>query len=94
MIIDDLNIGRSGWYPPETLPELVVHANAMLSTAPTLECFEPVPRRYPQILEPTRNLQLSDLASRNRLNARESLDVTPVRERRRFGVTERNNHGS
>jgi hypothetical protein len=57
-----------------------------------LERFESIARRYPQIVEPARDLKLAKLASREGLDAHEPLDAPAAGEGFRVSVPERDDH--
>lgn len=63
MIIDNFYIFRTCIRPAKANSPLIVNPNAVLTRAITLKRFETIAGQYPQIVESTRNLQLSELAS-------------------------------
>ena len=92
MIINDLDIFGAAGRPAEAHPELVVYPDAVLPGAVTLESFEPIPRRHPQVFQSACDLQLSKLAPSHCFDALEPLDSSAVRKGLRFGTLERNDH--
>jgi hypothetical protein len=74
VIIHNLNIFRACVRPTETKAELIVYANAVLPYTITLQEFQSIARRYAQIAQPSRNLQLPQFAPRYRGNVVESSD--------------------
>jgi hypothetical protein len=89
MIVHDLDIRCARWRPTEADPELIVHSDAMLPFAVTLECLESIPRWNAKILKPPRDLQLSQLTPGHGLNLLESPDPLTTRERLRVCAPER-----
>jgi hypothetical protein len=65
MVVHDLNVLSTYSRPAEANPELIVNTDAILPGAIALERFEPIARRHPEILEPSCDLQLPKLASRD-----------------------------
>jgi hypothetical protein len=57
VIVHELHVGRTGRRPPEHQPELVVHADRMLSRPITRKGLQPVARRNVEILQNGRRLQ-------------------------------------
>jgi hypothetical protein len=74
MIVNDLNIFSACVRPPEAHAELIVHTDAVLAGAIALQCLQAIARRYPEIVQSRRDLQLPQLTSRNGRNIREPLD--------------------
>jgi hypothetical protein len=72
VVVHDLDLARARRRPAEADPELVVDADAVLAGSSPFQGFEPVARRDTQIVEPRRDLELAELASRHRLHAGES----------------------
>lgn len=75
MVVHDLNVTRAPGYPAEAHAELIVHTDTELPGSVTLERFETVPRWHSEILQTVRDLQLQQLASRDRLDAHETFDA-------------------
>ena len=65
-----------------------------MTFAVALERFKPVARWYTEVFEAPRDLQLSQLASRNRLDLRKPLNPPAVCEGLRVCRFERYDHGS
>ncbi len=64
----------------------------MLASAVAFERFEAVARRHPQVIQPACDLQLPELAPRDGLDARESLDSPAAREGLSIRILERRDH--
>ena len=58
VIINDLDIRRAGTRPRETDAILVVDPNAVLSSAISTQCFQPIARRNPQLIQSHDRIQL------------------------------------
>lgn len=92
VVIDNLDVGRTCRCPAEANAILVVHANAVLAGAVPFERLQPIARRYSQVGQVRRDLQLSQLAPRNRLNAVEAANAPSGRQRFRAGIAEGDDH--
>jgi hypothetical protein len=92
MAVDDLDVCRTAHRTAKAHAVPVVHADTVLADAVALERFEPVSRRHAQIVETPRDLQLPQLASRYRLDAREARDPSAARQRRGVGAAKRHDH--
>ncbi len=68
MIVNNFDILRAHIYPAKTQLELIVDPNAVLSVSVAFEGFESVAWRNSKVIEPLRNLDLTDLPSRNCLD--------------------------
>jgi hypothetical protein len=64
MVIHDLNIFCTRFPPTEADAPLIVYTNAILAGTVTFKLFKAISGRYSQILKPTGNLNLSELAPR------------------------------
>jgi len=80
VIVHDLDVFRTGIRPAKADAELVVDADAVLPGAVPLERFESVAWRDAQVVEPSRDLQLPQLAPRDRRDVREPSDLHAARE--------------
>ncbi len=78
MIINDLNIFRAGWGPPEADAELAVDADTVLPLPVALERFQPVTRWNPEILQPCGDLELAQLAAGDGFDVHEPPDASPA----------------
>jgi hypothetical protein len=52
MVVDDFDIVRTALFPLEADPPLIIDPDAPLSDAVVPQLFQPVARRYPQIVHP------------------------------------------
>jgi hypothetical protein len=75
VVVHDLYVLGTNWRPCETDPELVVDADAVLAGPIPFERLETVSGRDPQIVQTPGDLELTELASRHRLERNESLDA-------------------
>ena len=92
MIIDDLHIFRPGSGPAEADAELVVDADAVLSSAIALERFEAVAGGHSKVFQPPGDLQLPELPPRDRLDLREAPDPSTVCQGLGVGASKRYDH--
>ena len=93
-MIDDLDIRGTCWSPSEAHTPLIVDAHAHLALSTALQRLEPIARRHLQIIESTGNLQLSELASRDRLDRREPAHALPRSQTLGLLVGERHDHSA
>jgi len=64
MVVDDFHVLRSPLGPFEADSKLLIDAHAALPLASALQTFEPIARRYAQILERVSLIELIQLAPR------------------------------
>ena len=72
MIIHDFNVFGVATRPAEADTELIVHANAPLTSPPALQLFEPVSRRRAHIIDPLGKSELFEFAQRRTLDVHEA----------------------
>jgi hypothetical protein len=70
VVVHDLDVFGVGTRPAKADPKLIVHANAPLAGAITLQLLQPVRGRRAQILDAPRELDLLELAQRRALDTR------------------------
>jgi len=92
MVIDNFNIFCAGIRPEKAHPKLLVHANTVLPGAISLQQLESISRWDTEIVKPTRDLQLTELASRDRFDIRKPFDPPAFRKSFRIGTPERDDH--
>ena len=92
MIIHDLDILGAGGRPAKAQAKLVVDADAVLAGTAALQGFQTVARRYAQVVQPFRDLQLPQLAPRYGGDVGEPLDGRAVRQGLRVGALEGFDH--
>jgi hypothetical protein len=92
VVIHDLDIFGAAGSPPEAHPKLIIDPDAVLPGAITLQGFEPIARRDPQVLQPAGDLKLPKLAASDYFNALKSSYSPPVREVLGLGALERHDH--
>jgi hypothetical protein len=73
MVVDDFNVECIPRAPAKTDSPLLVHADAVLPLPVTLELFQSVSRRDPQILKDGRCVQHPEFPKRNSLDTRPEL---------------------
>lgn len=88
MVVYDLDAFGARVRPAKADAILIVHSNAVLARAVTLEDLQSIARRYSKIFKRSRDLQLPKLASCNRLDADEPSDSSAVGERLSVGILE------
>ena len=87
MIIHDLDIVRITLSPDKADPPLTIDTNTVLPLPITLQCFQQISRRNPQITERWGAVENQKLPSRNPFYATEPQDVLIVKQRfRLFGA--------
>ena len=74
MVIHDFDIFGAIVRPTETNAELIIHTNAVLTSAIAFQRLQPIAWRNPKILQPVRDLKLSQLASRDGSNVYKAFD--------------------
>lgn len=92
MIVDDFYFFGSGIGPPEAETPPVVDSNTEATGAIALQSLEAVTRWDLQIVKATGNVELSELATGDRGDAREAADATSLRQRFGIRAPERSNH--
>jgi hypothetical protein len=92
VVVHDLDVGRTCGGPAKAQAILIVDANTVLSDPITLERLQAIAWRYAEIVQTTRNLELSELSTRHGFYARKP--SRPTTGRQRFGVRipERDDH--
>ena len=94
MVVNDLDVFRTGRRPAKTQAELVVYPDAVLSCAAALQAFKPVTRWRAQKLKCVRRIQLREFARRDFGDARESLALAGLEQRLRVSAAEAPDHAS
>jgi len=94
MVVDDLDILGACSGPAKADPVLVVDADRMLSGTVAFERLEPVARRDSQVVQPTGDLQLTQLAPRDLLDRLKTPDPAAMGEGLGIGIAERDDHGT
>jgi hypothetical protein len=82
----------SVWLPNKANPISIVDSNAVLSSSISLERFQPVSRRNPQVNQVDRRFNLIQLAEGDVLDRCPSLIRARFEELLRFGISEALNH--
>jgi len=92
VVIHDFDIfgARSG--PTEADAVLIVDPDPVLTSAVAAQSFEPVARGHSEVEQPSRNLELPQLAPGNGLDGGEPPDSPALSEPLGLDVTERDNH--
>ncbi len=65
MVIDDFYIFRALFRPAKTNSILIVHANAMLTSATALQEFQPISRRDAKLIQLLDKIQLLQFSKRH-----------------------------
>jgi hypothetical protein len=92
MVVDDLNIVNAVRLPSETNAPLIVHSDAVLTFAITLQCLKPVSRRDTQASELCGSVNLQQLPSGRSLDVTKSSNGPTVEQRFGIGTGERADH--
>jgi hypothetical protein len=88
MIVHNLNVLRTFRHPPKAHAELVIDANAVLSSAIAFERFQSIPRRDAEIIKPARTVQHGQLAHRDCFDIDEALDSCTIKQALRVRTLE------
>ena len=81
MVINYLYIFRACVCPPKADSPLIDYADTVLTQTISLQRFKMIAGRYSQIIEPSRDLKLPELSSRNLGYIDELLDLIAFSER-------------
>lgn len=92
MIVHDFDLLGAGRRPEKADSILIVDPDAVLTGTVTPECFEAIAWWDAEVLQPPRDFELAQLASRRRLDAHEAPDSLALGQGLRLGVPERDNH--
>jgi hypothetical protein len=88
VVVYDLDAFGARARPAKADAVLIVHSDAVLAGAVTLEGLKSITRRYPKIFKRSRDFQLTKLASGDRLDADEPNDSSAAGERLSVGILE------
>jgi hypothetical protein len=92
MVVDNFDLLHTSRRPTKTDAVLVVHADAVLTFPAAFECLKAITRWDAQVAETAGDLELTQLASRDRFYAPETLNALAVGKGFRIGATERQYH--
>jgi hypothetical protein len=92
VVVDDLNIVNAVRLPSETNPPLIVHSDAELTFAITLQCLKPVSRWDAQASNLSSSMNLQQLPSGRSLDVTKSSNTSAVEQRFGIGARERADH--
>lgn len=93
MVVDDLDVLRTGVGPDEADPPLVVDADAVLPRSVTTQPFQPVAWKRPQVIERLGGIQPSESLERGSLNVgTQTADALAIPQTLRILVAERADH--
>jgi hypothetical protein len=92
VIIDDLDIERTGLRPAKADSPLIVDPDAVLAGSSAFQGFESIARRYFQIVQAGSDLKLPQLAPGDRLDVHEPPDPDSFREPLGVRAFERSDH--
>lgn len=88
MVVNDFDIMGCIVLPDKANAPLVIDPDTVLTGTVAPEQLQPVARRYPQIIEPCRHLQLLELSQRRPLDVHPALDTFALKECLRVGADE------
>jgi hypothetical protein len=94
VIIHDLDVLSSRLLPAKAEPELIVDSDAVLAGAIALQGLQSISRRNAQIVEPLRNLKLTNLSPSNGCDPSKPRDALATGKSRRIAAPKRLNHAS
>jgi len=92
VVVHDLDAFGASRSPAKTDAVLIVDPDAVLAGTIAFECLEPIPGRNPQVVEPAGDLELSELASSDRLDTDESPNPRSAGKSFSVGISERDDH--
>jgi hypothetical protein len=92
VVVDDLDVVSAVRLPDKTDAPLVVHTNAVLTFALTLQRLEPVSWRDSQTSQLGSRMKLQQFSSCGSFDVPESSDRPTVEQSFGFGTGERANH--
>jgi hypothetical protein len=92
MVIDDFNVMHIPLNPFEAYPPLIVDADAVLTGAVTLERFQAISRRNPQIFEPGSAGQKFELSPRHALDGAKLTNAGVMRQSLGVAATKAADH--
>jgi hypothetical protein len=93
VVIDNLDVERVAGTPDEAEPPLLIHPNAELPGAVTLELLKAIRRRHPQILQDRGRVEHPELTKGDSLDiGAKSFDGLPREEALGVAVLERLDH--
>jgi len=78
MVINDFDIFRTSIRPPKAQSKLVVNPDAVLASAITAQCFQPIAGRHFKIFQLSRELKLTELSQCNPLKIHKPPDPMPT----------------
>ena len=94
MVINDFDIFRASFRPPEAQSKLLVNPDAVLASAITNQSFQPIAGRYFKILQLVCELKLAELPQRNPLKIHKAFNATPAGQFLGIPTLERDDHDS
>lgn len=94
MVINDFDIFRTSFRPPEAQSKLLVNPDAVLASAITTQSFQPIAGRYLKVLQLVCELKLAELPQRNPLKIHKALDATPAGQLLGIPTLEPDDHDS
>jgi hypothetical protein len=94
VVVHDLDGFGAGGSPAKANAKLIVDPNAVLAGTVALERFQAVAWRNPKIIEPTGDLELSELPPSDRLDSGKPRHPKPTGESLSVGAAKRGDHGA
>ena len=92
MIIDDFYVKCIAIVPSETDAPALVDANAVSSRAISFQHLQSVPGRHAQVLQPSRRIQVQQLAPCDAFDRSEPLHWPVMEQQLRFRTAEQTDH--
>ncbi|GHC21443.1 hypothetical protein SAMN05443545_104337 [Aidingimonas halophila] len=92
MVINDFDILRASFRPPEAQSKLLVNPDAVLASAITTQSFQPIAGRYLKVLQLVCELKLKELPQRNPLKIHKAFDAPPADQLLGIPTLERDDH--
>lgn len=94
MVINDFDIFRASFRPPEAQSKLLVNPDAVLASAITTQSFQPIAGRYLKVLQLVCELKLAEFPQRNPLKTHKAFDAPPAGQLLGIPTLERDDHDS
>jgi hypothetical protein len=92
MVVDDFNVVGVAMLPDKADPPLIVDAYAVLTRAVALQGFQPVTRRYAQILDAPSPVEVEKFPAGGPFESPEPRDIHIVKQRFRISAAKGTDH--
>jgi len=94
VVVDDLNVKRVAVLPAEANPPLIVDTDTVLTRSVTLELFQPIAGRNPQVVQCLGRVDQAEFAEHGPVELGwEAADCLAAKEPFRVAIAESLDHG-